>query len=325
MDADDLELFERTIQHNVASTTGAALDDALHDLGWLDALADDDQAAVSILFTHQGRAHATSAALDHLLARSLSDGGSAGAEGGVALPALGATAPPGRLDGDQLSVRGLGTSRLTREGTTLIPTAIDDRVIGVEVPTASLILRTVEGIDPSLGLIEVTGHVAGDGAGVDAGAAPELLWERGVAVAQLAIGHELIGASRTMLEQAREHALERVQFGQPISGFQAIRHRMAETLIAIESAEAVLSGAWEDRSPTTAAMAKAMAGRAARTSARHCQQVLAGIGFTTEHPLHHSIRRVLVLDELFGSSRTLTADLGREILATRQLPPLLPL
>ena len=73
------------------------------------------------------------------------------------------------------------------------------------------------------------------------------------------------------------------------------------------------------------AMAKASAGRSARTAARHCQQVLAGIGFTTEHPLHRSVRRVLVLDGLFGSARTLTAALGEDLLATRQLPPLLPL
>ena len=53
----------------------------------------------------------------------------------------------------------------------------------------------------------------------------------------------------------------------------------------------------------TAAMAKAIAGRSARTAARHCQQVLAGIGFTTEHALHRYVRRVLVLDELFGSAR----------------------
>ena len=47
-------------------------------------------------------------------------------------------------------------------------------------------------------------------------------------------------------------------------------------------------------------MAKAVAGRQARTTARHCQQVLAGIGFTTEHPLHHYVRRTLVLDALLG-------------------------
>ena len=72
-------------------------------------------------------------------------------------------------------------------------------------------------------------------------------------------------------------------------------------------------------------MAKALAGRGARTAARHCQQVLAGIGFTTEHPLHRYVRRVLVLDELFGSPARSRRELGDEMLATRQLPPLLPL
>ena len=73
------------------------------------------------------------------------------------------------------------------------------------------------------------------------------------------------------------------------------------------------------------AIAKALAGRGARTAARHCQQVLAGIGFTTEHPLHLYIKRVFVLDELFGASRVLTRELGEHLLRTRKLPPLLPL
>jgi alkylation response protein AidB-like acyl-CoA dehydrogenase len=72
-------------------------------------------------------------------------------------------------------------------------------------------------------------------------------------------------------------------------------------------------------------MAKAMSGRSARIAARHCQQVLAGIGFTTEHALHRYVRRVLVLDLLLGSSKALTRELGSEVVASRQLPPLLPL
>ena len=48
--------------------------------------------------------------------------------------------------------------------------------------------------------------------------------------------------------------------------------------------------------------------------ARHGQQVLAGIGFTTEHPLHHYVRRALVLDHLLGDSRSLTASLGADLL-----------
>ncbi|MBV9040609.1 MAG: acyl-CoA dehydrogenase, partial [Acidimicrobiia bacterium] len=65
--------------------------------------------------------------------------------------------------------------------------------------------------------------------------------------------------------------------------------------------------------------------RSARVVAKHCQQVLAGIGFTTEHPFHRYLRRVLVLDGLLGDTRTLTKRLGEELLTTRQLPPLLPL
>jgi alkylation response protein AidB-like acyl-CoA dehydrogenase len=60
-------------------------------------------------------------------------------------------------------------------------------------------------------------------------------------------------------------------------------------------------------------------------AAKHGQQVLAGIGFTMEHGLHRWVRRVLLLDEVLGSSRTLTKDLGTELLASRQLPRLLPL
>ncbi len=128
-----------------------------------------------------------------------------------------------------------------------------------------------------------------------------------------------------MLELAREHALDRMQFGQPIAAFQAIRHKLAETLVAIEMADAVLDAAWLDGSPATAAMAKAVAGREARIASKHCQQVLAGIGFTTEHPLHRHVRRTLVLDGLFGTANSITAALDRDVLAERRLPPLLPL
>jgi alkylation response protein AidB-like acyl-CoA dehydrogenase len=188
----------------------------------------------------------------------------------------------------------------------------------VAVAAAALTTRSVGGIDPTLGIVEV----AGDTAATDAG---PVEWEEAVRRCQLAIGHELAGASRAMLDLALEHARSRIQFGVPIGSFQAVRHRLAETLVAIESAEAVLDAAWADASPATAAIAKALAGHGARTAARHCQQVLAGIGFTLEHPFHRYFRRVLVLDELFGSARALTKALGDEVIRTRRMPPVLPL
>jgi len=59
--------------------------------------------------------------------------------------------------------------------------------------------------------------------------------------------------------------------------------------------------------------------------ARHCQQVLAGIGFTTEHPLHRSVRRTIVLDQLLGSGSALTRTLGTDILSSATMPPTFPL
>jgi alkylation response protein AidB-like acyl-CoA dehydrogenase len=192
-----------------------------------------------------------------------------------------------------------------------------DSQLAAVVPLAELTVRPIRGIDPSYRLVEVYGEMMAPVEPVD--------WAAAVALGQLALGHELVGASRKMLELAREHGLQRTQSGRPISQFQAVRHRLADTLLAIETADALLHAAWEDASPETAAMAKALAGRSARTVARHCQQVLAGIGFTTEHAFHRYFRRVYLLDQLFGSSRTITADHGRRLLADRRLPPLQPL
>jgi hypothetical protein len=125
-----------------------------------------------------------------------------------------------------------------------------------------------------------------------------------------ATGWWLVGTARTMLALARQHALDRVQFGRKVASFQAIRHRLAETLVAIEGAEATLGAATDDLG---CLLAKAAAGQAALTAARHCQQVLGGIGFTAEHDLHRHVRRTLVLDGLLGSSRELIRQAGAAI------------
>ena len=125
-----------------------------------------------------------------------------------------------------------------------------------------------------------------------------------------------------MLALARQHALDRVQFGRPIAGFQAVRHRLADTLVAIEGAEATLKLPGADNPDLTALLAKAAAGKAALTAAKHCQQVLAGIGFTAEHDLHRHVERVLVLDGLLGSSRELTKKAGAGLRARGSAPRL---
>jgi hypothetical protein len=143
-----------------------------------------------------------------------------------------------------------------------------------------------------------------------------------VAEARVAVAWWLIGSARAMLALARQHALDRVQFGKPIASFQAVRHRLAETLVAIEGAEATLTLPGEDNPDLTALLAKAAAGKAALTAARHCQQVLGGIGFTEEHDLAHHVKRVLVLDGLLGSSKELTRKAGAGLRARGSAPRL---
>ncbi|MUL83345.1 acyl-CoA dehydrogenase [Mycobacterium sp. CBMA247] len=143
-----------------------------------------------------------------------------------------------------------------------------------------------------------------------------------VSEARRALGWWLAGSARAMLALARQHALDRVQFGKPISSFQAVRHRLAETLVVIEGAEATLSLPGADNVDLNSLLAKAAAGKAALTAAKHCQQVLGGIGFTEEHELHRHVKRVLVLDGLLGSSRELTRKAGAGLRARGTVPRL---
>ena len=140
-----------------------------------------------------------------------------------------------------------------------------------------------------------------------------------------ALGWWLVGAGRAMLALARQHALDRSQFGRPVASFQAIRHRLAETLVAIEGAEATLLAAAAEPDELSFLLAKAAAGQAALTASRHCQQVLGGIGFTAEHELHRHIKRALVLDGLLGSSRELTREAGATLRAKGFAPRLVQL
>ena len=320
MERAERDVFERGLRHAVEAHTGAALDAELVELGWPDALVEDTQEAVSIFFGLQGSAHASSSALERVLAFSI--GLEVPPPAGFVLPPLGRWSPPGALDGTRLVVRGLGTQSLLEGGDAVVVAQAVNTELAFCVPTAELTLRPVRGMDPGLGLVEVHGTVPKDALASEV-VAPS--WSSAVALAQLAVGYELVGAARAMLELARQHALARVQFGQPIARFQAVRHRLAETLVGIEAAEGVLDAAWEDGSPVTAAVAKALAGRGARTASRHCQQVLAGIGFTTEHEFHRYAKRVLVLDELFGASRSLTRKLGADLVWERRMPAFAPL
>lgn len=318
LEGPDLELFTTGVQKAAESYSGDGLDTALADLGWVDALEEDRRAAVSVLFECQGSAHATSSALDRVLLGAL--GLVDDATLAVCLPPLREAGASALLTDSRCAVRGVAYQGMARRRRAVVVAASGGGYRALSLPPDALELRAVEGIDPALGLLEVHGET--DLA--EAESLGEAAWDEAVALGQLALAHELVGAARTMLELARRHALDRVQFGRPISAFQAVRHRLADAYVGVEAAAALLDEAWQDPS-AYGAMGKAFAGRAARFVAKQAQQVLAGIGFTAEHPLHHYVRRVLVIDQLLGAGTWLTRRLGSAVLRSGDLPREFPL
>ena len=81
-----------------------------------------------------------------------------------------------------------------------------------------------------------------------------------------------------------------------------------------------MAGAATD--PLAADAAKALAGRAGSAGGAHCLQVTGAIGFTWEHELHRRIRRVHVLDGIYGRAGALQGTIGARLLDRRAVPRL---
>jgi hypothetical protein len=324
IDAGGRAAMEKTMRGAIADALatadgGADIDAVLGKLGWLEMLGDEPDDAIRIVFSALGAASATATALDDVLASAL--GQNPRADLAVLLPRFTAWGPPGRIDAVDLQAQGLATGRAATAREMLVVCGTDSEPWSVIVSTAATEAEAVRGVDPDAGLrtVRVQGRASG------ATRLDPAAWQSAVALGRRAVAHQIEGACRTMLNLARTHAIERVQFGRPIARFQAVRHRLAEVLVAVEALDAALMAAREEPSPDTAALAKAIAGRTVHTVARHCQQVLAGIGFTTEHPFHRFFKRVLALEGLFGSADEIVLDVGRRLLAERRVRTLIEL
>ncbi len=324
MDAAERALLQTTIRDAIASAAsggagGAAVDSVLADLGWLEMLETEPRDAVDVVFTALGETNSIATALDDVVVAAL--GTEPRPDLAVLLPRFGTWDCPGRVVGGETHAKGLTSARIASAIGVVVVCESDAGLQRMVVPPAAGDATPVRGIDPDAGLHVVDLHHGAS----DAAPLEPVAWTAAVAAGQRAVAHQIAGASRTMLDLARTHATERVQFGRPIAKFQAVRHRLADTLVAIEALEAALTAAWDEPGEMTAALAKAAAGRAARTVGGHCQQVLAGIGFTTDHPFHSYLKRTIALEGLFGSTEAIVLDLGRQLLAARRVPTLIEL
>ena len=119
---------------------------------------------------------------------------------------------------------------------------------------------------------------------------------------------EMLGLSEQAFATTNDYLKTRVQFGQPLSTFQALQHRMAQMLAELELMRSVVEGALEaidaGRSDLDQAvsLAKAVANDTAKLVTREMIQLHGGIGMTDEHDAGFYIKRAAVLEAMWGNA-----------------------
>jgi alkylation response protein AidB-like acyl-CoA dehydrogenase len=132
--------------------------------------------------------------------------------------------------------------------------------------------------------------------------------ERVINRATIGICAEMVGGAQKMLDMCVAYAKQRIQFGRPIGGFQAIQHKCADMLLLIESARsAVYAAAWaaskdEPDTALLASVAKAYTSDAYRFVTGEGIQIHGGMGFTWEHDAHLYFKRAKADEFNFGDA-----------------------
>jgi acyl-CoA dehydrogenase len=160
--------------------------------------------------------------------------------------------------------------------------------------------------------------LAFDGAAV-AAAAPGATAEALITLGAMVRAAQMAGALESILEQSARYATERKQFGRPIGSFQAVQHNLAILAGHVAAAGIAAENAFRaaDRGDAAfeIAVAKVRAGEAAGIGAGLAHQAHGAIGFTYEHTLQFSTRRLWSWRAEFGSESRWALALGRRVAA----------
>jgi alkylation response protein AidB-like acyl-CoA dehydrogenase len=140
---------------------------------------------------------------------------------------------------------------------------------------------------------------------------------------------EQVGAAQHLLDLSVDYAKNRLQFGRPIGSFQAVKHRLADALVAVEHARSVAYHAvWaltdgSDDPALAVSIAQAMCSAAFTRVANDTIQVHGGIGFTWEHQAHLYYKRAYTDAALLGSAeehRARVAELVLDVAPDKAAP-----
>ena len=141
--------------------------------------------------------------------------------------------------------------------------------------------------------------------GAPEGAAPAL--RVAVQEATVALAAEMVGTCQAIFDIVHAYVQEREQFGVKVGSFQAIKHKLANMYVSVESARATAYFAAaaiaedDERRDVAVAMAKASVGDCQKLLTTEGIQCLGGIGYTWEHDMHLFVKRAKAGAGLFGT------------------------
>lgn len=187
--------------------------------------------------------------------------------------------------------------------------------------SADLILVGLEG--GQLGIVEAgaaglraTARASLDGSrricDLDFDATPvELIGEPGASAkvydaALILLAADAFGGASRCAEMTVEYAKERVQFGQPIGQFQAVKHQLADMVVEIEPAVGLYwyaAHAFDhepDKASMAAALAKSQLCDVYTAASRRSIELFGGIGYTWEFGAHMWLKRAVFNRNYFG-------------------------
>lgn len=126
--------------------------------------------------------------------------------------------------------------------------------------------------------------------------------------AMLAIGANALGAMEALNAQTLEHCKTRQQFGVHIGSFQALQHRLVDMFAACENQRSLLYRAVcavDDNSADaqrSILALKVMTGKAGKLIGGEAIQLHGGMGMTNELPVGFYVKRLMILNVLFGDA-----------------------
>ena len=124
----------------------------------------------------------------------------------------------------------------------------------------------------------------------------------------LAVCAEATGIMKSLHDKTVEYSKNRVQFGVPIGGFQALQHRMVDTLMACEETESILLWALTTNQDDNSSLKKAISGlkyqigTAGKHVGQEAVQLHGGMGISWELDIAHFFKRLSSIEILFGNA-----------------------